>query len=211
MILDAEVRKGGTDMTGGWDRHEPDGPGQPSPPEDEAGRSRGRAFLPLFVQAERRVYAYILTLLPRRADADDVMQEVSLVMWDKFDDRDPPRDFVAWGCRIAYLTVLDYRKRQRRQRVLFSQEMVERVAETALVKGSALQLDARREALADCLEKLSRRDRDLLSERFKAGATTRSTAERVGRSADAVYKALAKIRHALFECVSRTLALEGRT
>ena len=41
-------------------------------------------------QNERRLYAYILTLLPHRADADDVLQEASLVMWDKFDDRQPP-------------------------------------------------------------------------------------------------------------------------
>jgi RNA polymerase sigma-70 factor (ECF subfamily) len=56
---------------------------------------------------------------------------------------------------------------------------------------------------------LSRRDRDLLARRFAEGATTQSTADQVGRSVDAVYKALAKIRQALFECVTRALATEG--
>src|SRR3954468_11174561 len=90
--------------------------------------AKGRLFLRLFLQNERRLYAYVLTLLPNRADADDVLQEASLVMWDKFDPDRPPDDFTAWGCRIAYFKVLDAYKRSHRSRVRFSQEMLERVA-----------------------------------------------------------------------------------
>src|SRR5262249_33679623 len=95
-----------------------------------------------------------------------------------------------------------------RSRVRFSQAMLERLAETAVEQAATLQLDERREALARCVEKLSPRDRDLLGRRFAEGATTQSTAVQVGRSVDAVYKALAKIRQALFDCVSRTLQQE---
>src|SRR5262249_26318529 len=152
------------------------------------------------------LYAYILTLLPHRADAEDVFQESSLVMWDKFDERQPPDDFVAWGCRIAYFKVLDFYKKSRRSRVCFSQAMLERIAETAVEQADTLQLDDRREALTGCIEKLRPGDRDLLGRRLAEGATTQSTADQVGRSVDAVYKALAKIRQALFDCVSKTLA-----
>src|SRR4051794_26496264 len=167
-----------------------------------------KLFLRLFLQNERRLYAYILTLLPHRADADDLLQEASLVMWDKFDDRHPPDDFAAWGCRIAYFKVLDFYKKGRRARVRFSQAMLERLAETAVEQAAALQLDERRDALAGCLEKLPPRDQDLLARRFAPGATTQSAAAAVGRSVDAVYKALAKIRQALFDCVTRTLVQE---
>jgi RNA polymerase sigma-70 factor (ECF subfamily) len=177
---------------------------------EEARPAKVQQFLPLFVQNQRRLYAYILTLLPNRADADDVLQEVSLVMWDKFDEDHPPADFTAWGCRIAYFKVLDFSKKRQRSRVLFSQPMLERVAETAVEQAAALQLDERREALAECIAKLGPRDRDLLSRRFSDGATVQSTAAQVGRSADAVYKALARIRRALFDCVSHTLASEGQ-
>jgi RNA polymerase sigma-70 factor (ECF subfamily) len=177
--------------------------------EEAAGSAKGRLFLRLFLQNERRLYAYILTLLPNRADAEDVLQEASLVLWDKFDERHPPDDFAAWGCRIAYFKVLDFYKKSHRSRVRFSQAMLERVAETAVEQAAALQLDERRLALATCVEKLNPRDRDLLTRRFAEGATTQSTAAEVGRSVDAVYKALAKIRQALFDCVTRTLAQEG--
>ena len=59
-----------------------------------------------------------------------MLQDASLVMWDKFDTRHPPDDFTAWGCRIAYFKVLDFYKKDRRARVRFSQAMLERVAET---------------------------------------------------------------------------------
>jgi RNA polymerase sigma-70 factor (ECF subfamily) len=173
--------------------------------------AKGKSFLRLFLQNERRLYAYILTLLPHRADADDVLQDASLVMWDKFDERYPPADFAAWGCRIAYFKVLDFYKKSHRSRVQFSQAMLERVAETAVEHSTTLQLDERSEALASCVEKLRARDRDLLARRFAPGATTQSTAEQVGRSVEAVYKALAKIRLALFECVNSVLKKEGRS
>jgi RNA polymerase sigma-70 factor (ECF subfamily) len=177
--------------------------------EDSGRPEKVRLFLRLFLQNERRLYAYILTLLPNRSDADDVLQEATLVMWDKFDTEQPPADFAAWGCRVAYFKVLDFRKKCRRSRVLFSQALLDRLAETAAEQRAALRLDERREALAGCLAKLSPRDRDLLARRFAEGATTQSTAAQVGRSVDAVYKALAKIRHGLFECVTRALATGG--
>ena len=196
MVIDADT---------GFDRDEP-----PGAREDVSEPTKSKLFLRLFLQNERRLYAYILTLLPNRADADDVLQEACLVMWDKFDEQDPPSDFTAWGCRIAYFKVLDFCKKSQRCRVRFSQEMLERVAQTAVEHADTLQLDARREALAGCIAKLSARDRDLLTRRFAEGATTQSAAAQVGRSVDAVYKALAKIRHALFDCVTRTLAQEGQ-
>jgi RNA polymerase sigma-70 factor (ECF subfamily) len=189
----------------------PDVSGESCHPADEPGPgspAKGKLFLRHFLQNERRLYGYILTLLPNRADAEDVLQEASLVMWDKFDESRPPNDFAAWGCRIAYFKVLDFYKKRRRSRVLFSQALLERLAETTVEHAGTLQLDERRQALADCLQKLSPRERELLGRRFDAGASVQSVAAHLGRSADAVYKALAKIRLALFECVTRRLAAE---
>jgi RNA polymerase sigma-70 factor, ECF subfamily len=179
---------------------------EPLVPGENPCSEKSKLFLRLFLQNERRLYAYILTLLPNRADADDVLQEASLVMWDKFDPAGPPEDFAAWGCRIAYYKVLDFCKKQQRSRVLFSQTLLERLGETAIEQAAALQLDERRAALAACIEKLRPRDRDLLAHRFADGATIQTAAAHDGRSIEAVYKALAKIRQTLFDCVTRSLA-----
>jgi RNA polymerase sigma-70 factor (ECF subfamily) len=82
------------------------------PAGEETGEPwKGKLFLRLFLQNQRRLYAYVLTLLPNRTDADDVFQEASLVLWDKFNAENPPADFAAWGCRIAYFKVLDFCKK----------------------------------------------------------------------------------------------------
>src|SRR5262249_31597837 len=164
-----------------------------APPSDfEPDRpEKSRLFLRLFLQNERRLYAYILTLLPNRADADDVLQETSLVMWDKFDEHHPPTDFIAWARRVAYYKVLDYYKTTRRLRARLSRLFLERVAETAGEQACVLQLDDRREALAGCIEKLTRRDRELLAHRLAEAATTQTTSHPAGRAVDAAYKARA--------------------
>jgi RNA polymerase sigma-70 factor (ECF subfamily) len=179
-------------------------PPEPSPPD------KNRQFLRLFIQNQPRLHAYILTLLPHRADADDVLQEASLTMWDKFDAAAPPDEFLAWARRVAYHKVLDFYKKSHRASAILSRLFVERLAEAAAERSDALQLDARREALAGCVEKLAPRDRELLGRRFAEGATTQSTSEQLGRSVDSVYKALAKIRAALADCVQKSLT-QGAT
>jgi RNA polymerase sigma-70 factor (ECF subfamily) len=181
---------------------------RPEQPGGEPARpqARGKLFLRLFLQNERRLFAYLLTLLGNHADADDVLQEASLVMWDKFDESHPPDDFAAWGCRIAYFKILDFRKKRGRCRVQFSQEMLDRLAETAVEQAGALQLDDRREALAGCVGKLAPHDRELLNRRFADGASVQAIAVEKGRSGDTVYKSLARIRRTLFDCVTRRLA-----
>jgi len=180
-----------------------------APPPD-AVPDKNKQFLRQFLQNERRLRAYILTLLPNRADADDVLQETSLTMWDKFDATAPPTEFLAWARRVAYHKVLDFYKKSQRAQVRLSQIFLTRLAETAAGQADALQLDDRREALAGCIEKLPPQDRELLARRFADGATTQSASEQLGRSVDAVYKALAKLRENLFRCVETTLAREGR-
>lgn len=179
-----------------------------SPEEREA--SKGRGFLSQFLKAERRIFAYILALAPRRSDAEDLFQEASMVMWEKFDESNPPSDFVAWGCRIAYFKICDYRKIQVRQRVTFSDAMLAHMSETLATEATTRHLDERREALECCLGKLSHRDKEFLGQRLEEGSSAQATAERTGRSVAAVYKAMAKIRKSLGDCVSRTLAMKGR-
>jgi RNA polymerase sigma-70 factor (ECF subfamily) len=176
----------------------------------DAVPEKSTLFLPLFIRFERRLYAFIFTLLPRRADADDLLQETSLVMWDKFDPADPPKDFLAWGRQIAYHKVLDFFKKSRRSHARLSQLFLERIT-ISIGQNQDPQPEDRREALARCIEKLSPRARDILTYRFVQGATTQSTAALLGKSVDSVYKALAKLRQSLFDCTQKLIARENRS
>ena len=48
-------------------------------------------FAEQFLRSQRRVYAYIVSMLPNRADAEEVFQQTSLILWRKWADFAPAR------------------------------------------------------------------------------------------------------------------------
>ncbi len=176
----------------------PFGPLDPSPD--------AQAFLRLYQANERRIYGFILALVPDWFEAEDLLQETTMVMWSKFDQFELGTDFAAWAMCIARYQIMNYRKKKRNQRVRFSDEVLAGLDQH--VTEAVEQLDVRRDALRDCLKKLPARDRELVHLRYEYEATTKSVAERVGRGIDAVYKALNRIHLQLLYCIRRTLAME---
>src|SRR5262245_27178829 len=90
---------------------------------DSSPRDSGR-FVQLFAQHQRGIHAYICTLVPNRVDADDVMQETSLVLWRKWEEFDCNREFIRWACGIAFNEVLKLRRRVATRRCYFNEELL---------------------------------------------------------------------------------------
>ncbi|HPM80105.1 MAG TPA: sigma factor [Candidatus Anammoximicrobium sp.] len=63
----------------------------------------------LWVGRQSRVYAYIRALVFSGADAEDVLQEVAVVLWRKFDQFEPGTRFDQWAYRVASIQVADFR------------------------------------------------------------------------------------------------------
>lgn len=169
---------------------------------------RGKLYVELYTRYHRRLYLYVLTLVPCRVEAEEIVQQTNAILWEKFDRFQHGTNFFAWACRTARFEVLKYRERRHRREALFSDELIDTLA--AETERSHDLLERQSDALALCLKKLPERDRELLELRYIAGASTQSTAEQAGRSVDTVYKALNRIRRTLFECVRQSLALEGQ-
>jgi RNA polymerase sigma-70 factor (ECF subfamily) len=62
------------------------------------------------------------------ADADDILQETNLVLWSKQDEFTPGTDFRVWAFRVARYQVMAYRKRQSLDRLVFGDELIDRLA-----------------------------------------------------------------------------------
>ena len=168
--------------------------------------TQNERFLRLWSGSETEIRRYVLTLLPDRGAADDVMQETSVALWKKFSEYELDRPFLNWACRFAYYEVLKHRKRQQVQTRHFCQATIEALAEERLEEQDALI--ARRKALAVCLEDLSQADRDLVGLRYATGATIADLAREIEQPAKRLYRALERIRRALLQCVTRRVALE---
>jgi RNA polymerase sigma-70 factor (ECF subfamily) len=172
-----------------------------------ADANRNLRFVRLFAQHEHQVYAYIVAVMGNWSDADEVMQETSVALWEMFDEFQEGTSFAGWASKIAYFRILRFREKCRRDRHEFDNAFVEAVAEAA--QQEAETFETRRKALGMCVEKLRPDDRQLLQFCYGEDGTIRRAAERLARPVKGVYKALARIRQSLYACVQRRLATEG--
>jgi RNA polymerase sigma-70 factor (ECF subfamily) len=163
-----------------------------------------KRLMTLMTRHQRQIFSYIYVLVPNRNDAEDLLQETSLVICEKFHEFKEGTDFVAWACQIAYWRVRYSRQKFARSKVVFDQEILDVVAQTA---GAMVEeLDERHEALGRCLQRLHPRDRELLIRRYEPGGSVEEAARRSGRTLQTAYKALTRLRKMLLDCVTTRLA-----
>jgi len=168
-----------------------------------------KEFVALLTRDSRRIYSFIRTLVPHQADAEDLFQEVSTTLWEKYATYRKGSDFRAWAFQIAHYKVLNYRQRRLHRPQLFADEMIERLAGDRLALDDSL--DARSRELADCYQKLDPPDREMVDLRYAEGSTIQAVAAKIGRSVDFVYKALRRIHGALYRCLDDATEAEDRS
>jgi len=173
-----------------------------------SAQDRNEAFVELFAQHQRSLYGFIYTLVPNRADAEDVLSETSLELWRKFSEFELGSDFRAWACQIARYKTLNFLKRRRRSRVLFDDDLVAKLAEVRTARAAVYA--AAQDALADCIGKLSESDQNLIRLCYGEKRSIKEAARALGRPVESVYTSLSRIRRILLDCIRETLVREGR-
>jgi RNA polymerase sigma-70 factor (ECF subfamily) len=185
-------------------------------PEPAAGAIAGRggvppesvdAFARLLGQNQRRIFLYVMSLVPDWNDAEEIVQETNLVLWRTSDRFEPGTNFGAWATKVAFHQVLAWRKRVKRNRLEFSQEFLEAVAEEASAASDVLE--ERWQKLTRCIERLPADRRMILRLRYSDELSVAAIARRLGRNENAVYHTLGRTRRALHECVTRSRLKEG--
>ncbi len=158
----------------------------------------------LIARHQPEIHRYVLTLLPDRMLADDVVQETNLVLWRKAADYDPDRPFLPWALTIALYQVKAARRDSGRDRHVFDDALLDSLASEAhdSAAGGA-ELEA---ALARCLAELSEKQRRLILARYSPGASVQGLAAERRQSPTALSLALMRIRKALETCIERKLA-----
>jgi len=164
------------------------------------------AFLRLFTSHEPKLRAFVRSCLPRRQDADEVMQEVSLVAWRKFGDLDDRSRFGSWATLIARYEVLKYRRTYARDRLVLDESIIATLADEAAAELSLH--DQRLAALDSCFDKLPEQRRQLVIAAYTPGVSQKNLASQLNRSEGSLYQLLARIRQELWQCVEQSLAPE---
>lgn len=167
---------------------------------DEARREE---FLRQLVRHERLLHAYIFSLVLNWTVAEELLQETYLRLLQRIDEWDSTQELYPWACGFAHYQVLTYRNRIRRDKLLFSDAFIEKVAESQTARSDHLKI--RLEGLEHCLERLPQPHRALLELVYKRETPIEEAASHLGRSVTSTYQALARIRRLLKQCVERAI------
>ncbi|SFI28809.1 sigma-70 family RNA polymerase sigma factor [Planctomicrobium piriforme] len=164
-------------------------------------------FLRLFSQNRERLFAYIFSLLPNHADAEDVFQRCSLLLWRKFSEFDVERNFLAWACGVALNEVRNFLRSAHRDRLRFDSSLVTQLSDHRL---GALETSGENlKILQGCLEALKATEQDLVRVAYDGNSTLKDFADATGQALQTLYNRLGRIRRMLLECVRRKLATES--
>jgi RNA polymerase sigma-70 factor (ECF subfamily) len=169
-------------------------------------QDRSSELVQLMMLHQRKLFGYILTLVPSRADAEDILQEASLTICEKFSEFESGTNFYSWACQIAFWKVRAARKKFATSKVIFNENILEVVSQTRLQMEE--ELDHRHIALSKCLQKLNERDRRMVLVRYESGHNVKAAAQSCGRTIQGAYKALTRIRKTLHDCVTLVVATE---
>src|ERR1044072_8212540 len=126
--------------------------------EDSAAAQQ--RFLSLFQRSEREIFRYVAALVPNVADAEDIVQQTALALWEKFDAYDPNQPFTPWACRFALNKAKQWIERHQRWQALLGGGLAEELAQRREELRS--EIETRLQHLEGCLNKLPAEQRSMV-------------------------------------------------
>lgn len=174
--------------------------------EDSGGNVE--EFVAVLGQHHAAILGYVIALVAKPADAEDIMQETCIALWRKFSEYDANRGFRPWAKKIAFIEVLRYRQQTSRSRLWFNESVLEMLSQDLIEPKE--ETDLRLGALAECMGRISESDRHVIQSRYHRGQSVRDISLVLDRPESTVYKRLQKIRSALADCIRSRMALESQ-
>src|ERR1043166_5681600 len=117
-------------------------------------------FLSLFLRSEREIFRYVAALVPNLTDAEDIVQQTALALWEKFDSYDPAQPFTPWACRFALNKARQWIERRQRWQALLEHGLAAELAQRR--EQLRPDLECRLTHLEQCLAKLPQEQRSLV-------------------------------------------------
>ena len=160
-------------------------------------------FLKRFLADETRLRAYFIAVTGTASDADDLLQETAVVLWRKYEQYDQSREFLPWALGVARLEAMKWRQRKARSKLVFSEEAMSLLSETA--ERMEKTPDERLPALRNCLERLPPDSLSTLLLRYEKGESLENMALKLSKTIGAVMTKLSRIRDILRRCMEKSM------
>lgn len=167
---------------------------------------KNRLQLALLEQNRQWLLAYVLSLTGHYNDSEDMVQDVFRTALEQQNGFDQVVTVGAWLRGIARNKIREYWRQSKREPVLMSSEVLERLEQVAAdhenqgldpnYKNRRLQM------LRSCMERLTDRAREILRLRYQEGRRSQEIALRLKMAVYSVDMAMSRARKALRECIA---------
>lgn len=164
-----------------------------------------------FLANRHSLFAYIYGFVRNAHDAEDLFQEVWLRFAEAAQRGQAIEDPAKWSRGVARNLILHYWRDRKTDHQPVADEQLMALIDTAFAEQEG-QHDywlARQQALAECVQELPERSRQMLRLKYEQGLSAQGVAEKLAQSAAAVLMALSRVRNALRECAGKKLRLQG--
>ena len=160
-------------------------------------------FTLLWTQAQPVVMAFIRSVTPQLADAEDILQETARQIATRFDEYDTTRPFGPWAMGVAKYKVMEWRRRQKKAALLFDEDAIEAIHFS--YTDPKVDWGETGHAIDLCLKKASPAAEKLLVMRYLEDLKPAEIAKRTQSTANSVSVRLSRARDALRDCIERRL------
>ena len=164
------------------------------------------SFVRQLTDVQFALFSYVLLLVGDSTDARDVLQDTNVAILRDASHFKAGTSFTAWAKTMAYYQVLTYRKKRSRDRLVFDDEVFNRLTENLATRPE--KSDRRLDAINYCIKKLTETQRALVTAKYFERLSIDEIVARFGYSQAAAVSLLYRIRHILAACVQTTLKQE---
>ena len=168
---------------------------------------RVELFSELLIANRHRIYGFIYSLVHNHQAAEDLMQEVTIVLWRKFHVFEEGTSFAVWAMSVSRFCALNWRRKQARVPLPLEDDELMRMVDESISVGA--DLSDRHEKLQRCMTKLPAKFRHVLHWRYQKDERVVEVSERLGMSVRSVYMFLEKAHALLVECVQGQVKKES--
>jgi RNA polymerase sigma-70 factor (ECF subfamily) len=151
----------------------------------------------LLLSERAMLLGYIGSLVRDSHLAEDIFQDVALIVLRKRDELSDSSGFPVWARKIARLESMNVLRRETKLPRPLDQSVLD-VLDRHWTQSDEGPAPA---ALRACVTRLTERSRKLVELRYRDGLSGKRLAERLAQPLNTVYVTLARIHRALSECV----------
>ncbi|MFC1763447.1 sigma-70 family RNA polymerase sigma factor [Planctomycetota bacterium] len=161
-----------------------------------------------WTRAEPSVGRFVRSFIRDSSEAEDVLQEVALVIIERYASYDATQPFIGWALGISRRIVWTHLRNKYRDRDqgLILNNAIDQVS--SAFERLDPHVQDMKDALVHCVGKVHGPGRRALLLRYEEGLELKQIANRLGKSANATGVLLYRVRTALRECIDRRLSAE---